>query len=136
MSGASAVGGNLYDNVRSRGQRQHSSEVAPAALSNETSFLHVLCALILILHALDLKELSWAFRMACSATQRAGAGLPARAQMITAERTATAAALAKQALLRRPAGEAAPAGSGLPAQSPRRGALLRLEMCTRMQVAA
>ena len=27
MSGASAVGGNLYDNVRSRGQRQQSSEV-------------------------------------------------------------------------------------------------------------
>ena len=74
--------------------------------------------------------------MACSVTLRAGAGLPARAQTITAEHTATAAALAKQALLRRPAGEAAPAGSGPPVQKPRCGALLRLEMCTRMQVAA
>ena len=74
--------------------------------------------------------------MACRVTSRAGAGLLARAQMITAKRTATAAALAKQALLRLPVGEAAPAGSGPPVQNPKRGALLRLEMCTPMQVAA
>ena len=35
MSGASAVGGNLYDNVRSRGQRQQSSEVHLQALLAE-----------------------------------------------------------------------------------------------------
>ena len=74
--------------------------------------------------------------MACSVTLRAGAGLLARAQTITAERTATAAALAKQALLRWPAGESVPMESGPPVQNPRRGALLRLGMCTRMQVAA
>ena len=43
MSGASAVGGNLYDNVRSRGQRQQSSEVHLQVLPAQVSCLHALC---------------------------------------------------------------------------------------------